>query len=162
MLNRLSLSLVIVTACAALAACGSDGSSSGPSRLTATQYKQRLRAVSHREDRAHAALERAFRAKSATEIRRILSAFAADQQTVGAQLAALTPPQNAKTANAQLAGGFRATAAAIRRLMPRLAKAKTPKAEISLMMSAQGPQRAGHQVDAALTRLKKLGYTKGS
>jgi hypothetical protein len=168
-IRRTLCALLGAGASLAVVACGSGGAtrSSAPAAtagrsLTASQYSSELAAIARREDRAQATVQRAFRARSVSEIARLLRGFAADQQAVAADLANLSPPPDARGANIDLTRAFRDNAAAVRMVAGRVARAKTPRAALALITSATAARRSGQEIDAALSRLRKLGYTRGS
>jgi hypothetical protein len=131
-------------------------------RLDRAAYKQVLAQISHEEDRAQAAIQRALHAKGAAVLRQGLAAFAADQTRVAARLSAVTAPPDAQQANAALARAFAANARAVRAVAAQLAGVKTMPAALRLLNSAKAPQHAGQAIDAALGRLQRLGYTHAS
>ena len=157
-------------ACAAMVAgCSSAGSTPPPASPSAARhhamspsaYRQFLRTMSSREDRAHRGIDRALHSDSVTAMRKGFLDFAADQQHVSEELSSITPPGDAARANAALAQAFVANAAAMRRAASVVVHAHTPKAALASVMSAKGLQRAGQEIDAALGRLRRLGYTAG-
>jgi hypothetical protein len=151
-----ALTVVLVIAiCAPLAACGGGGSN----RLSASQYRARLSALSGREQTAQAKIGAVMHAKSVGDIRTGLLAFAADQQAAGDEVAALKAPKNAAAANAELARGFHDDATETRAIASRLAGVKSSKAAIALLGKAQ--PRGGTEIDSALATLKKEGYAHG-
>jgi hypothetical protein len=148
---------LLVPAALALGACGDSGSK----RLSAGAYRGHLAAFEREDNAVHAPMDKLPRARSVAEIRAGLGAFAAGEQKIGDQVAALRPPADAARANAQLAKGFHDTATELKALLPRLAAAKTPK-DAFKVMAALGPStRGGRELDTALGRLKKLGYAHG-
>jgi len=170
---------VLLTAAVFLGACGSSKKSntsvsstsaptttaavalsSGP--LTAAQYKAKLAEFSRREDKVHGLVDKVMGAKKKTvlAIRVVLTVFANDQQSFGDQVAAITPPNDAKAANALLARGAHDTATELRPLLAKLANVKSVNAAMALI--SKGAPKGGAEVDRALGKLKKLGYTKGS
>jgi hypothetical protein len=163
MRRRISTALAAAALCMALGACGSSNNdSTTTTALTAQQYTQFLQKLSQREDAAHQALDQARHASSLAQVQQILSTFAADQDGVAAQLSSVRPPQNAQAANDQFDNAFKDTAAAVRELIPQVAKAGTPQAAIAALGKSKSLQQSGQEVDAALAQLKKLGYTQGS
>ena len=72
----------------------------------------------------------------------------------------LKPPKDAEAANAELARGEHDSAAAVRSVLPKLAKFTSAKAAIGFLRGLN--PKGGHELDHALSQLKKLGYTKGS
>lgn len=170
MLSRLVSSVVIAGACTLPAACSSSGGSTGPQssppgsppRLSTAAYKHELKQIAQEESRAQHAVQAAFHAKTATAVRDALSAFADDQQQVSDELSSVVPPANAQSANAALAHAFADNATATRAVVRQLAGATTAKAALDIIQGATGAQRSGREIDAALGRLRKLGYTAGS
>jgi len=158
-------SLVVLTA-----ACGSSGSSpSGTpiSRTTspplgAAAYRSALHQVAMEENAAQHQVQRAFHAHTVAEVRATLTAFAADQREAAQRVAAITPPANASTANAQLAHAFSDNAVAIDALLTRLGAATTVKQALHAIQNDRQAQQVGHEIDSALSKLHKLGYTSGS
>jgi hypothetical protein len=148
--------VALLGSCVLLTACGSGGG-----RLSASQYRARLASISHREDKAHADLEKVMRSNSVVEIRSQLSKFAADQGADGNEVANLKPPKDAQAANALLARGLRDTSSELRALIARLSKVKAPKAALTLINKTQ-TTRGGAETDRALSELQKKGYTKAS
>ena len=130
--------------------------------LTAAQYRAKLAEFSRREDKVHGLVDKVMGAKKKTvlAIRIALTVFANDQQSFGDQVAAITPPKNATKANALLARGAHDTANELRPLLAKLAKVKSVGAAMALI--GKGAPKGGAEVDRALGKLKKLGYTKGS
>jgi mannose-1-phosphate guanylyltransferase len=150
-------------ACVVLAACGSsNNSSSTATPLTPQQYKQFLRRLSQREDRAHVGLEQSLHGKGVPQLKQALITYASDQESVASELSAVKPPQNAQAAQAQLEKASRDTAVAIHAVIPKVAQANSLQAALLVIQSAKGAQRAGQETDAALAQLQKLGYTKAS
>jgi hypothetical protein len=165
----------LATACLAVvtAGCGSSGSSTAgatvqptptptTSPLTATAYRLHLHQVAQEENAAQHRVEQAFHAHSVAQVRADLTTFAADQRQAAQQLAALTPPADASAANADLAQAFNDNAGAIQTLLTRLPGAKTVKQALAMVQRDQAAQRVGQEIDSALAKLKKLGYTSGS
>jgi len=165
MINRSVLGAVLLAALVSLSACGSssnNSSSSGDKQLTAAQYRQQLHAVSQDESRAQAKVQQAFHAKTVTQVTDALRIFATDQQTVAAKLTQLNVPTDAKTANSALATAFADNARAVRGVLGKLGSAKTPKQALAVIGSAKDAQKSGQEIDSALKKLVKLGYTRGS
>jgi hypothetical protein len=147
----------------ALVACGSSGNNSTTTTaLSAQQYTQFLKGLSQQEDQAHKALDQTLQAKSVSEIQQGVQAFAADQTNAANKVSNVTPPANAKVANDQLEKAFKDIAAAIQAVLPQIQSASSPQQALNVIMKAKGPQQAGQELDAALSQLKKLGYTQGS
>jgi hypothetical protein len=157
--RRVLLVLGAIGLVVGLAACGSNGNNGETTTtMTAQQYKAFLHRISHREDQAHQVLDQSLHAKSLTDIEHALTSFADDQGSVAGQLSQVTPPTNARAANAALIKGLNDTATGIRAVLPQVAAAGTPQAALKAMQAAKAPQQAGQEVDAALATLKKLGY----
>jgi hypothetical protein len=157
-------SIAVITGCSssgsAPASTGAPPAASRP--LSTPAYKLQLHAVAVQESQAQQSVQAAFRAKSVAKIRTLLSTFATDQSSAAQRLEGLTPPPNAAVANAQLAKAFNDNAAAIQTLIAKLAHAKTPKQALQIVQGDKAAQRVGGEIDAALNKLKKLGYTTGS
>lgn len=148
--------VIVVFACALVEGCGG-----GSSRLSANAYRARLATVAKEADKAQGDVEKALSAKSIAEIQTRLKAFATADDRLGDEVSRLKPPKDAETANAELARGEHDTAAAVRSVIPKLAKFTSAKAAIAFLMKAT-PPKGGRELDHALAQLKKLGYTKGS
>jgi type IV pilus biogenesis protein CpaD/CtpE len=166
MINRSVLSVAAVAALLPLAACGSSSKSSSSSsadkQLTAAQYRQQLHAISQDESRAQATVQKAFHARTVSQVTTALRGFAADQQSVSAKLVKLDPPSDAKAANTALARAFADNARAVRGVLGQLGSAKTPKQALAVIGGAKDAQKSGQEIDGALKKLVKLGYAKGS
>jgi hypothetical protein len=156
-----SRNLFAVTAlalvCALLPGCGGNGS-----RLSRSAYSARLATLGNEANKAQGDVENALHAKSVSEIEARLKAFAADDDRLGDEVSRLKPPKDAEAANAELARGEHDTAAAVRSVLPRVAKFTSPKAAIAFLSKSVGNAKGAHELDHALSQLKKLGYTKGS
>lgn len=174
MLNRLVLSVLVLAACTSIAACSSNGtpgspgvttplsSPSGSAPLSAAAYTRLLKQIAAEESRAQHAVQAAFHARTAAQVRSALTAFARDQQQVADELNSTVPPPNAQAANSALAHAFADNAAATRHVAQQTARAATAKAALRIIQGATNAQRSGREIDAALARLRKLGYTAGS
>jgi hypothetical protein len=130
--------------------------------MSAAAYRTALRKVAAEENAAQHKVQGAFHAHTVSQLRSALSAFAADQRHAAQVLGALTPPADATSANAQLATAFRDNADAISTMNTTLASAKTVKQALHMVQNDHAAQQVGHEIDAALTKLKKLSYTTGS
>jgi type IV pilus biogenesis protein CpaD/CtpE len=149
----------------AVAACGSSGNASKTgttTRLTATEYRTKLAQIAQEADVVQGSVEQGLKAKSVARLDAILSKFADSSQRLGVEVAALSPPQNAVAANSELARGESDTASATRAALAKLSGMKSMKAALAYLQSSQANAKGGHELDDALTKLKKLGYTKGS
>ena len=166
-----SLVLAVLAAGVLAAGCGgsSGGTPEGPSAsassttttLTAEQYKQALQGVSQQADESQGVIQKILHAKTVAAVRTGLAAYARDHQALSDAVSKLHPPADAVAANQQLAKAFADTSAAIRGVLPDVAKAKSAKAALRLIQHAKAPQQAGQEIDAALTKLKTLGYVPG-
>jgi hypothetical protein len=152
----------VAIASVALVACGSSDSSTTTTPMTAQQYTQFLKGLSQEEDQAHKALDQALQAKTVSEIHQGVQAFAADQTDAADKVSKVTPPANAQAANDQLEKAFRDISASITAVLPQLESAGSAQQAIQVIQQAKGPQQTGQELDAALSQLKKLGYTQGS
>jgi nucleoid-associated protein YgaU len=154
-LRNLLAAMALVLVCALLAGCG------GSSRLSRGAYRARLATIAKEADKAQSDVEKGLRAKSMVELEARLRAFATAEDRLGDEVSALKPPKDAEAANSELARGGHDTATAVRAVLPKLAKFTSPKSAISFLTKL-GNAKGGHEVDDALSQLKKLGYTKGS
>jgi hypothetical protein len=140
---------------ALLAACG--GGSGG--RLSASDYRAHLQTIAKESDTAQHAVEAGFQAKSVPGLVKVLTAFEATEKRIGNQVAALKPPQNAEAANTELAQGQHDTATELHAIIPKVEKMPSAKAAIAYLEKTP-TSKGGREVDAALAKLKKLGYIK--
>ena len=148
---------LLLPAALALGACGDSGSKP----LSPAAYRGHLANLEREDNAAHRPMDKLPHARSVAQLRAGLSAFAAGEQKIGDQVAALRPPTDAERANAQLAKGFHDTATEVKALLPRLATARTPQ-DAFKVIAALGPStRGGRELDTALGQLKKLGYAHG-
>lgn len=170
-MNRVITSVLIVVACTSFAACSSGGgrlaappgtTPGSASALSAAAYTQELKRIAAEENRAQHRVQAAFRANTAAQVRSAIAAFADDQQRVADELSSTVPPANARAANAALAQAFADNAVATREVVDRMAQAATAKAALHIIQSASSAQQSGREIDAALGRLRKLGYASGS
>jgi hypothetical protein len=145
-----------------LAACGSSNDHGSSAPLSRGAYTQTLHAISLREVRAQASVQKALHARSVASLRGRLAVFAADQEAIAKRLSHLRPPADARGENAKLAAGFADNAAATRNAITEVAHAKTPSAALAKIGKDSSARKSGQEIDAALAGLKKLGYTKGS
>jgi hypothetical protein len=153
------LGATLTCCCVLVAGCGGGG---GGGRLSASAYRSRLAAISQEGDTAQSQVEQGLHAKTVAALRVRLGAFATASQKLGDEVAALKPPKNAASANAELAQGEHDTASATRSVLPKLASLKSVKAALAYLQKSQGNAKGGHELDDSLTKLKQLGYTKGS
>lgn len=130
--------------------------------MSAAAYRTTLHQIASDEAIAQHKVQRAFTAHTVTQVRSALQGFAADQRQVAGQLNALTPPADAADANAALAKAFADNSAAVGQALQRASSAMTAKQALAVIQRDRSAQKAGHEIDAALAMLKKLGYTSGS
>jgi hypothetical protein len=147
-----------VLALTVLAAAGCGGTS----RLSASAYRAHLATIAKQADKAQHDVEQGLQAKTVKGLRSRLATFGLADQKLGDEVAALKPPKDAEQANAGLAKAEHDNAAAIRALLPRLAKAQTPKVALQLVQHDATAAKVGGELDNALSRLKQLGYASGS
>ena len=141
----------------------SIGSASSSQPMSRAAYKNLLSRIASEERGAQKAAQSALGAGSVAELRKGLLTFAADQKHVATQLSSITPPADAQQANTALANAFAANAAATRQLASKLADVPNMTLAKSLIKAAgAAAQQSGRAIDAALAKLKQLGYTKGS
>src|SRR5204863_2214283 len=95
---------------------------------TAAQYEQALKGVSQQADESQGVIQKILHAETAAQVRTGLAVYARDHQALSDAVSQLHPPADAVAANQQLAKAFADTSAAIRGLLPRVAKAKSAKA----------------------------------
>jgi hypothetical protein len=142
---------------AALAGCGGGGN--GASKA---DYRSELAKISSQANAAHEEVERTGpSAKTVADVQQVLRRFAAAEDRIGDEVAKLETPSDAKAANAELARGEHDDAAEIRALLPKLAKF-TSVPQVFAYLQRVSRTKGGHEEDAALAKLKKLGYTSGS
>jgi len=150
-----------------LAACGSSGGSGNSTstqqkRLTPALYRAQVAIIKREADKAQTDVAQGLQAKSVTELKQRIDAFAAATQRIGDEVAALNPPQNAAAANAQLAQGLHDIATGTSAVSSKIANLKSVGAAIAYIEHAKGPVKGGREVSKALTTLQKLGYTTGT
>jgi hypothetical protein len=154
---KLRAVLVAALLCALLGGCGGGGNK----RLSASEYRARLAALADEANAAQTNAQKAFEAKDVSDLQSRLRQFADAEERIGDKLARLKPPKNAEAANAELARGFHDTASELRDVVPGLSRFSLP-AEAMASLRKLGNTNGGHEIDDALGKLKKLGYTKGS
>ena len=147
---------VVVAVALLLAACG------GSSRLSPDGYRAQLARIQRQTNVAQGEVAKGLQAKTVAELRRRLDAFAAASRHIGDEVAKLKAPANAEAANAELAQGERDTATATTAASAKVAKLKTPKAALAYLQKSLGNAKGAHELDDAVAKLKKLGYTSGS
>jgi hypothetical protein len=136
------------------------GSASAATRaLTPAQYKAQLATIGKESNQSQALITKGLKAKTVPALVGALTQFAKAQDKVAAEVAALKPPANATTANQALAKGLRDIATAVRSVAGRLKVVKTMREAAALLNKDTSGVKAGQEVDAALTKLGKLGYS---
>ena len=151
-----------VTVVLLVSACGSSGgggSGGGSSRLSASAYRTHLNTLGKEADTAQRAVEKGFRASSVPQLVAVLTAFAAAEKRMGDEVAALKPPKDAETANAELANGQHDTASEVQALLPKIKQMPSAKIAIAYLNKKPSP-KGGREIDKGLAELKKLGYIK--
>jgi hypothetical protein len=148
--------LAIFVLAALVAGCGDA------SRLSADAYRARMATIAKEADAAQHQVELGLRANSIDALQARLAAFAKADQTLGDEVAALKPPKDAQQPNAALAQAEHDMAAAVRAILPTVARSKTPEQALQTLQSNAAAAKAGRELDSALSRLHKLGYTNGS
>jgi hypothetical protein len=152
---KLRAVVALALVCAFVAACGGSG------RLSRSEYRARLAKVGNEANAAQSNARQALNATSVAELQARLKAFADALDRIGDDVNRLKPPKDAEAANAELARGEHDNASEIRDVLPKLSKFSTPAAAIP-SLSSLANAKGGHEIDEALGKLKKLGYTKGS
>jgi hypothetical protein len=94
-------------------------------------------------------------------VQTLLRRYGAAEARIGDEVSKLKSPKNAEAANAELARGEHDDAAEIQALLPKLAKFKTVQQAFAYLQKL-GHTRGGQEQDEAISKLKKMGYTKGS
>jgi hypothetical protein len=95
------------------------------------------------------------------DVQKALRKFAAAEDKLGNEVAAIKAPKDADAANAELAKGEHDDAAEIRHVIPKLSKFKSVQQAFAYLQQL-GHTKGGAEEDKALATLKKLGYTTGS
>jgi len=140
----------------AAAACGGG---SGESKAA---YRSDLAKIAKDAEAAHQRVEQgAPTAKTVAQVQALLRRFASDEDTIGDEVSKLNPPKDAAAANAELARGQHDDADEIRAFLPKLAKFTSVQQAFAYLQGI-GKTKGGQEGDAALTKLKQLGYTSGS
>ena len=134
-----------------LSACGGSG------RLSASEYRAHLKTIAKESDAAQHAVEKGFAATSVPGLVKVLTAFGAAESRIGDEVGALKPPKDAEAANTELAQGQHETASELQAVLPKIKKMPSAKAAIAYLTKTP-PAKGGREVDAALAKLKKLGY----
>lgn len=148
--------LALCSLAVGVAGCG------GGRSVSKDEYRNELAKISRQSGRAHKTLERgAPQAKSVAQVQTLLRNFAAAEDRLGNEITKLKVPKDAKAANAELAKAQHDDAAEIRAILPKLGKFKSVQQAFGYLQRLGGT-KGGREGDAALAKLKKLGYTNGS
>jgi hypothetical protein len=150
--------LAAAVATIALAGCGGGGGGGGGS-LSKSEYRAKLQAIGHEAQQAQADVQKGLSADTVAELHTRLLAFAATSQHLGDEVAALKPPKAAEAANAELANGEHDSATALRAAAAATQNLKTPQAVIAYLQKNLSNAKGAHELNDALTKLKKMGYT---
>ena len=150
--------LVVVVTVFLLAACGGGGSS----QASADAYRSQLAKIKQQSNQAQAQVAKGLTATTVAELRSKLDAFSSASQRISDEVANLDAPDNAKAANAELAKGEHDTATETHAASAAVAKKQTVQAAVAYLQTQLGNAKGGHELDDAITKLKKLGYTSGS
>ena len=113
--------------------------------------------IAKESDATEHAVEKGFQATSVPQLVKVLTAFRAAESRIGDEVGALKPPKDAEAANTELARGQHDTASELQAVLPKIKKMPSAKAAIAYLTKAP-TTKGGHEVDAALAKLKKLGY----
>jgi hypothetical protein len=145
----------------AVAGCGGGGAGGGD-QLSKAQYKAKLETIAKEVNTVHGDLSRgAKQAVTVADVQSVLNRYAADEQRLGDEISKLNPPSDAAAANTKLAKGWHDDSDEIKTLVPKLAKLKSA-AEAFAFLQSIPHAKGGNEQDAALQKLRKLGYTSGS
>jgi hypothetical protein len=140
-----------------LAACGGGGNG-----VSKDEYTSELATISKQAGTAHAQLERdGPTATTVAQLQTALQRFAGAEDRIGDEISKLKVPNDARTANAELARGQHDDADEIRALLPKLSKYKSVQDAFTALQHL-GSSKGGREGTDALTKLKQLGYTQGS
>lgn len=146
---------------AALATAVVAGCGGGSSRLSKSDYRTKLTAISHEAQQAQNDVAKGLGASSIDELHGRLIRFADASQRLGDEIANVKPPKDAEAANTELARGEHDTAHEVRTAAAAIQKLKTPQAAFRYLQKLSN-LKGGHELDDALRKLKRLGYTTGS
>jgi hypothetical protein len=130
--------------------------------MSASEYRTRMTQIRQQASTAQSDVALGLQAKSLAELRDRLDAFAVATQHIGDEVAKLNPPQNAETANNQLANGMHETARATRVLSKDIAGLHTAAEAIAYIEHSPNNAKGAREVNAALVKLKQLGYVSST
>jgi hypothetical protein len=157
MLQRLAAVVPVAAAAVALTACGGSG------RLSASAYRGKLAAIARETAVAQGAVEKASgRAKSVKDLEAALTDFGNSERHIASQVQSLKPPENAQSANDELALGASDTSKSAAKAVTAVGKYSSVQAALGYLSSHNGNTKGAHELEDALAKLKQLGYTKGS
>lgn len=140
--------------------CGGGGGGGGGSdQLSASAYRAQLKTIAKESDSAEHGVEKGLQATSVPQLVKVLGTFSATEKRIGDQVATLKAPKNAEAANTELATGQQDTASEVRAALPKVKEMQSTKAAIAYL-SKLTTTKGGREVDAALAKLKQLGYIK--
>jgi hypothetical protein len=150
--------LVFCSLAVGVAGCGGAGGNG----VSKDAYRSELAKIAKEAGTAHQAVEDgAPQATSIARIQAVLSRFAAAEDRIGDEVSKLKVPTDAKAANAELAKSQHDDAAELRAILPKLATFKSSQ-QAFMYLRQLGHSKGGDEGQAALTQLKKLGYTSNS
>ena len=131
--------------------------------MTGAQYKAKLASIAKESASAQTGIEKNLSAPTTVAaLGTAMTAFSTAEEKIANELEGLAPPEDADSANTELAQGFHDISSAIDDLVPQVRKQASTGAAIALLNKSSSGAKAGHEVDDALTKLQKLGYTSGS
>lgn len=130
--------------------------------MSASAYKAKLVQIKQEAATAQANVAKGLQATTLAELQQRLDAFAGDTKRIGDEVAKLNPPQNAEAANTELAAGLHETARATSAASKAIAGLHTPKEAISYLEHQPTNAKGAREVDAALAKLKQLGYASAT
>lgn len=143
------------------AGCGSSGHASGP-QLTKAQYQAKLTQIGKEAGKAQSAISKAAEsAKSVSDVQAAVRRYADAGDHFASELEALNPPSDAAAANAALARGEHDNADETRAILGKLSAFKTAHAALAYLGTLK-PRKGGQEIDAALAKLRDLGYSTGA
>jgi hypothetical protein len=147
-----------------LAACGSSGNSGSggsSSSLSPSAYRAQIAKIKKQATNARGDEALALQAQSIPQLGQRLDAFAFTTNHIGDEVAKLNPPRNAEVANAELAKGMHDISRATHQASVEVAKLRTAQAGVAYLEKSSASARGARELDDAIARLKKLGYTSG-
>src|SRR5690349_10315506 len=138
-LGRLGVTVGCAAAVALLAAaCG------GSRQLSASDYREHLSTIANQSNAAQHAVEKGFRSTSLQQLVKVLTVFGSSERRIGEEVVALKAPEDAASANTELAKGQQDTASELQALLPRIKKMPNAKAAIAFL-SKTPTTKGGHE-----------------